>query len=169
MNIALGARILLFPANSCLGITLLGDFMAPVRRIRHCAHRQTTIRYIPMQSSNASSSLATRLLTNELNFPSPPFLVSFHRVSVLHPFLFSSFPCVPVFPLFTDEQCMKHTSFGPLSCCFLALLRWGLPRGDEANCAIIGKSLWTSGHYMYAILRWACVLKLKYEYGAMNS
>lgn len=56
-----------------MDITSLSDFMTPVRRVRHCANR-TTIRYIPMQSSN---SLATRLLANELNFSlSPCFVLS---------------------------------------------------------------------------------------------
>ena len=75
-------RILLFPAKSCLDITSLGDFMAPVRRVRRCAN-QTTIRYIPMQSTGG---LATRLLTNELNFSLSPCFVPFlrHRPS---PFL----------------------------------------------------------------------------------
>lgn len=66
-----------------MDITSLSDFMTPVRRVRHCANR-TTIRYIPMQSSN---SLATRLLANELNFSlSPCFVLSLlpHRAS---PFL----------------------------------------------------------------------------------
>lgn len=47
-----------FTVNACLDITSLSDFMTPVRRVRHCANH-TTIRYIPMQSSN---SLATRIL-----------------------------------------------------------------------------------------------------------
>lgn len=71
-----------------MDITSLSDFMTPVRRVRHCANR-TTIRYIPMQSSN---SLATRLLANELNFSlSPCFVLSLlpHRAS---PF-FARFHC----------------------------------------------------------------------------